>query len=53
MFMAKFSFSRFAEIVEVAVQILKLIIATAADIVDDGKLNGSSEKRQDEAKSSN
>ena len=32
---------RWIEILDVAVQILKLVIATAADIVDDGKINGS------------
>lgn len=32
---------RWIEILDVAVQILKLVIRTAADIVDDGKINGS------------
>ena len=32
---------RWFEIIEVAVQILKLVIRTAADIIDDGKINGS------------
>lgn len=32
---------RWIEILSVAVQILKLVIVTAADIVDDGRINGS------------
>lgn len=32
---------RIFEVLQVAVEILKLIIKTAADIIDDGRINGS------------
>lgn len=40
---------RWIEILNVAVQILKLVIATAADIVDDGEINGSIGESKKEA----
>lgn len=41
MLMAKFNFSRFKEIADMCATLIKILISIAADIVDDGRINGS------------